>query len=108
MIATWDDHEFANDAWKGGAENHQPATEGSWDARKAAAKAAFRHWLPVSDTPYAAYAIGALATIFRLDPRNEARDPQSAVRPAPQGAAGTKAARPPHGHAWCAPGGAHL
>src|SRR3546814_2013401 len=22
MIAQWDDHEFANDVWKGGAENH--------------------------------------------------------------------------------------
>ena len=23
MIAVWDDHEFTNDSWKYGAENHQ-------------------------------------------------------------------------------------
>ena len=36
-IMVWDDHETTNDSWKDGAENHQPATEGSWSARKAAA-----------------------------------------------------------------------
>ena len=35
MIAVWDDHETANNAWVGGASGHQPA-EGPWDARKAA------------------------------------------------------------------------
>ena len=25
FIVTWDDHEVANDAWREGAENHQPA-----------------------------------------------------------------------------------
>ncbi|MEE4425639.1 alkaline phosphatase D family protein, partial [Streptomyces bugieae] len=28
VIAIWDDHEFANDAWSGGAQNHTPGTEG--------------------------------------------------------------------------------
>ena len=46
MIAIWDDHEFANDAWQGGAENHQP-DEGDWFARKAIAKpGAHGEWLP--------------------------------------------------------------
>ena len=36
-ICVWDDHETANDAWKNGAENHQPDKEGDWAARKAAA-----------------------------------------------------------------------
>lgn len=36
MIAIWDDHEVANDAYKNGAENHQD-NEGDWEARKAAA-----------------------------------------------------------------------
>jgi alkaline phosphatase D len=33
MIAMWDDHEGANDAYTDGAENHDPATEGAWRAR---------------------------------------------------------------------------
>ena len=33
VIAIWDDHEFANDTWSGGAENHTPGTEGDWAAR---------------------------------------------------------------------------
>lgn len=76
MIAIWDDHEFANDAWAGGAENHQPETEGPWAARKAAALAAHHHWLPMSDAPYAAYEIGELATLFRLETRITGRDAQ--------------------------------
>jgi len=76
MIVVWDDHETANDAWKGGAENHQSETEGSWEARKAAARRAHREWMPVSDAPYAAYQVGDLATLFRLDTRIEGRDKQ--------------------------------
>ena len=37
MIAQWDDHELANDAYRDGAENHQPDKEGEWAVRKAAA-----------------------------------------------------------------------
>src|SRR3546814_9518498 len=37
MIAQWDDHEFANDVWKGGAENHNEG-EGDWRVREAAAE----------------------------------------------------------------------
>jgi alkaline phosphatase D len=76
MIAVWDDHESANDSWKNGAQNHQPETEGSWDVRKAAAKRAYREWLPVSDDPYAEYQVGDLATLLRLDTRLEGREEQ--------------------------------
>jgi alkaline phosphatase D len=76
MISIWDDHEITNDAWKGGAQNHQPETEGSWDVRKAAAKNAYWHWLPMSEEPYKAYEIGDLATLIRLDTRIEGRDRQ--------------------------------
>ena len=51
MIAVWDDHESANDSWEGGAENHQPDSEGEWSVRKAAAMKAYREWMPVSDEP---------------------------------------------------------
>lgn len=74
MVAVFDDHETANDAWKGGAENHTPATEGSWTARKKAAMRARAEWMPVSDDVYARYDIGDLATLFRLETRITARD----------------------------------
>ena len=76
MIAVWDDHESANDAYRDGAQNHQSETEGDWAARKAAAKQAYREWMPVSDAPYAAYQVGDLATLFRLDTRLEGREKQ--------------------------------
>lgn len=76
MIAIFDDHETANDAWKGGAENHQPGTEGDWPSRVRAAMQARREWLPVSDADWASYDIGDLATIFRLETRITARDKQ--------------------------------
>ncbi|TIC82256.1 alkaline phosphatase [Nocardioides sp. GY 10113] len=47
FIATWDDHEFADNTWQDGAENHDPATEGSWQARRAAAFQAYDEWMPV-------------------------------------------------------------
>ncbi len=73
MIAGWDDHESTNDSWEGGAQNHQPETEGPWPARKAAAMRAYREWMPVSDRDWASYAIGDLATLFRLETRLSAR-----------------------------------
>lgn len=76
MIAVWDDHESANDSYKDGAQNHQSETEGEWAVRKAAAKQAYREWMPVSDDPYAAYQVGDLATLFRLDTRLEGREKQ--------------------------------
>ena len=76
MIAVWDDHETANDSWKDGAQNHQSATEGDWEVRKAAAKQVYREWMPVSDEPYAAYDVGDLATLFRIDTRIEGREEQ--------------------------------
>lgn len=76
MICIMDDHESANDSWHGGAENHDPATEGDWETRKAIAFQVHREWLPVSDDPYAAYQVGDLATLFRLETRLLARDEQ--------------------------------
>lgn len=74
MISVFDDHESANDSWKDGAENHSPATEGPWSARKRAAMRARTEWLPISDEPWARYDVGDLATLFRLETRLTARD----------------------------------
>lgn len=84
MIVIRDDHESANDAWKDGAEGHQPETEGAWAARKAVAEQVWREWLPVSEADYAAYEVGNLATLFRLESRHLARDKQLDFGPAAQ------------------------
>jgi len=73
MIAQWDDHEFANDTWTDGAENHQPATEGDWSVRRAAAEKVYREWMPVSDLRWRDYQIGSLATLFKLETRISGR-----------------------------------
>lgn len=68
MIAQWDDHEIANDAWERGAENHQ-RDEGDYAERKRAAVKAYDEWMPVSGAMWSAYEIGALATLFRPETR---------------------------------------
>src|SRR3546814_12338755 len=73
MIAQWDDHEFANDVWKGGAENHNEG-EGDWRVREAAAERAHGEWMPVADTRWRHYQAGDLATIFLPETRITARD----------------------------------
>lgn len=88
MVALWDDHESANDSWEGGAQNHQTATEGDWNIRRAAAMQVYREWMPVSDEPWKAYPIGTLATLYRTESRLLAR-----TRPADIGSA-FKAADP--------------
>ncbi|MFM5918076.1 MAG: alkaline phosphatase D family protein [Novosphingobium sp.] len=75
-VLMWDDHESANDSYRDGAENHDPKTEGSWTIRKAAARRAYREWLPVSDHDWGTYEIGQLATLFKLESRLTARTRQ--------------------------------
>ncbi|WP_411069792.1 alkaline phosphatase D family protein [Streptomyces sp. cmx-4-25] len=74
VIAIWDDHEFANDAWTGGAENHTPGAEGAWAARVAAAKQAYFEWMPVrastEGTVFRRLRFGRLADLHLLDLRS--------------------------------------
>ncbi|MEU9003508.1 alkaline phosphatase D family protein [Streptomyces sp. NPDC048551] len=74
IVAIWDDHEFANDAWSGGAENHTPGAEGDWAARAAAAKQAYFEWMPVrpsiAGTVYRRLRFGTLADLHLLDLRS--------------------------------------
>ena len=87
MIAVWDDHETANDSWTGGAENHQPATEGDWAKRKAAAMQAYFEWMPIRDPwpgrPWEAinrsFQFGDLATLAMVETRLLARSEQTEV-----------------------------
>lgn len=69
MIAVWDDHETANNSWRDGASAHDPATEGPWSVRRAAALRVWREWMPVRGDWYGSHRIGKLATLFRLETR---------------------------------------
>ena len=104
MIAQWDDHESSNDSWEGGAQNHEPATEGDWLARRAAAVQAYREWMPVSDEPWKAYDIGTLATLYRTETRLLARTRQPDVAALFKSADPTTALRAFRDGAWADPG----
>ena len=82
-IAVWDDHEFANNAYVGGAENHNPLTQGDWLARKAIAAKVYHEWMPIRtpDTAnllkiYRSFDFGNLLSLHMLDTRIEGRDQQ--------------------------------
>ncbi|MBL1084758.1 alkaline phosphatase D family protein [Streptomyces actinomycinicus] len=74
VIAIWDDHEFADNAWSGGAVNHTEGAEGTWAARQAAAKQAYFEWMPVrpavAGTTYRRLRFGKLADLSLLDLRS--------------------------------------
>ena len=53
MIATIDDHELSDNAWSGGADEHDPARDGTWDDRKKAAMDAWQDWMPTMRHPLA-------------------------------------------------------
>jgi len=76
MIAVWDDHEVANDAWKSGAENHNTDTQGSWETRRFSGFQAYEEWMPVrapnlaeNGKLFRAFQIGDLASLHMLDTR---------------------------------------
>ncbi|GIV55033.1 MAG: hypothetical protein KatS3mg039_1551 [Candidatus Kapaibacterium sp.] len=77
VIAVWDDHEVANDAYADGAENHQPS-EGDYHERKRAALRAYYEWMPVREQRhlYRAFSFGDLVRLLMLDTRHEARNKQ--------------------------------
>ena len=82
LVAVWDDHEFANDAWRGGAENHND-NEGAWSRRRDAAIQAYFEWMPVrgevkgeSTQIFRDFRFGDLATLIMLDTRLYGRDRQ--------------------------------
>lgn len=78
-VVTWDDHEVTNDMYRHGAENHQPETEGNFEARRDAARRAYDEWMPIrlsgtavlrdGNRLYRRLSLGSLADIFMLDLR---------------------------------------
>jgi alkaline phosphatase D len=82
FIVVWDDHELANDAWWGGAGNHN-STQGEWRVRQRAAYQAYLEWMPIRETAsdairlYRRFAVGGLADLVMLDTRS-GKDRQAA------------------------------
>jgi alkaline phosphatase D len=81
MIAVWDDHEIANDAFKDGAENHDSTTEGAWAARREAALQAYHEWMPIRTGTdrskiWRSFDFGSLVSLHMLDTRLFGRDEQ--------------------------------
>jgi alkaline phosphatase D len=84
LIAIWDDHETADNAWAGGSNNHDPQTEGTWEDRKRAALQAYYEWMPVRDPApgslrealFRAWSWGDLLTLVTLETRLMARAAQ--------------------------------
>ena len=83
LIAVWDDHETANNAWEDGAENHD-AGEGTWADRKRAALRAYYEYMPVRnplpgqprEALFRDYSWGGLLTIAAIETRLTARSAQ--------------------------------
>lgn len=80
FICIWDDHESSNDAYKDGAENHDPATEGNWYERRSKSKKAYFEWIPIAESADTSimrkFLFGDLAELIMLDTRLEGREQQ--------------------------------
>lgn len=82
LIAVWDDHELANNAYRHGAEGHAPE-DGRWRERYTAAIRAYFEWMPIRGEAkggrtriFREFRFGDLATLIMLDTRFYGRDPQ--------------------------------
>jgi alkaline phosphatase D len=84
-IVAWDDHETTNDSFETGAQNHQPETEGEWNARKARALKAYYEWMPIrepkpgvglAEAAMRSFHFGDLASLIMIETRLTARDQQ--------------------------------
>ncbi|MCR9166494.1 MAG: alkaline phosphatase D family protein [Nannocystaceae bacterium] len=80
VVAVWDDHESADNAYRDGAGNHQEITEGEWEDRKAAAARVYAEWMPMREGDaaviYRALPYGDLMHLVMLDTRVVGRDEQ--------------------------------
>ena len=87
MVAVWDDHELAGNAWWDGAAGHIPWRDGGWPRRRAAAVRAYREWMP-SGLPdpsdqyrvWRTVRLGRLADLLLLDTRLIGRERPAAGR----------------------------
>ncbi len=83
MVAVWDDHDIAGNAWRDGARQHD-AADGPWIDRLRAASQAHDEWLPGRTgwgedgrlRAWRSIELGALAELVVLDTRVWGRDRQ--------------------------------
>jgi len=82
LIATLDDHELADGAWRDGSVEHQVDRDGAWAHRRAHAFRARWEWLPTrrpvledSERVFRAIHIGGLADLFLIDTRSRRDKP---------------------------------
>ena len=87
VIAVWDDHEIANDCWRGGGENHNRG-EGRWARRRNAAIQAYFEWMPIRGQArgkrteiFRQFRYGDLLSLIMLDTRVHGRDKQPEISP---------------------------
>lgn len=95
-VLIFDDHEVCDNTYDTGANNHQPATEGDFGARRRAAYQAYLEWLPVrlpdQSVPHRGtrfwrrFSLGPLADLHCLETRQNRSmqvpltDPQAAAK----------------------------
>lgn len=80
VVAVWDDHDIASNAWRGGASTDGQG-RGTWRQRRAAAAQAYREWVPLRapdsrrpDRIHRTVRLGELADLVMLDTRVAGRD----------------------------------
>lgn len=84
LVVTWDDHESTNNPWMGGAQNHQPESEGDWATRRAASLQAYYEWMPIRqpglgvsrEQYWRHFQFGDLASLITLETRHTGRSKQ--------------------------------
>ncbi|QTD38472.1 alkaline phosphatase D family protein [Polaribacter batillariae] len=78
MINIWDDHEFANNSWKGGVDGHIGDKEGNWNndkwnQRVENATKAYDEWIPINKNPnepiYRSFQFADILNLNMLDTR---------------------------------------
>jgi phosphodiesterase/alkaline phosphatase D-like protein len=87
VVAVWDDHEVAGNAWRDGAASHDDARDGPWAARLAAASQAYAEWVPGRTKvgtdgrlqTWRAQALSDRVELVVLDTRHWGRDRQPAT-----------------------------
>ncbi|MDP2506064.1 MULTISPECIES: alkaline phosphatase [unclassified Oceanobacter] len=83
FLVIWDDHEVANNAWTGGADNHDIESEGDWRSRLSGAVQAYLEWMPIREPSqpemgiYRSFRFGDLVDLSMLDTRLAGRDAQA-------------------------------
>jgi alkaline phosphatase D len=86
LIVVWDDHDFADNAWSGGAKAHDLDEQGAWADRVEAAATAHQEFVPKrladgSDlrTAWRSFDAGALLRLLCTETRVAGRDEQAGV-----------------------------